>query len=89
MDNSILALEGALQRVKRVPPDGAEDLLKGMRNIIKDTDKAYEYYLKHNFFNIDQFKEKFIYTQKLIYKIESVLYRIVYKKKEIYNAGKS
>lgn len=83
LDSAILALEGVLIRVEKLNSEQAESIIDDVSKSILKLDKISDSIASYNYFESKDVKERIIYAQKCLYKIEAKLHRRVYKQKNI------
>jgi hypothetical protein len=79
LDIFILSLEGSLNHLEHLTLVNATNLLGEIKKIILKFDGIGEELQEVNYFENNHLKEKYLYLQKLLYKVESRLHHIVYK----------
>ena len=79
LDIFILSLEGSLNHLEHLTLVNATNHLSVLKKIILKFDKIGEELQGVNYFENNDLKEKYLYLQKLLYKVESRLHRLVYK----------
>lgn len=83
LDSLILTLEGFLPHIETITSETATKELQATKKVLRQIINLSEKFDKANYFDDEKFKEKYLYTLKLLYQTESKLHKAVYKNKPI------
>jgi hypothetical protein len=89
LDSFILSLEGSLKHIENLDEDGAMKLLQSTKKTISKMDEIGEELQKVSYFENQNLKEKYIYMQNILYKIEGRLHRITFQNKKKFSSEDS
>lgn len=89
LDFFILSLDGSLMHIENLDEAKAKDLLQSTKKTISTMDEIGDKLRKIDYFQNKELKEKYIYMQKILYKIESRSYRIIFQNKEKFRSDDS
>lgn len=87
LDGLILVLEGFLPHIETLSSEIAAKELKATKKVLEQLIKVNEKFEAINYFDDEKFKEKYLYSLKLLYQTESKLHKSVYKNKPIEQAS--
>jgi len=87
LDSVILTLEGAINHVGNIPHQEAKELLVTTNKTIDNLNRIGEDLNKGNFLDSSEFKAKYKYMLKCLYKIEGKLHKSVYRNLEVHKSS--